>query len=162
MSVIAVIFVKHDFFELDNYKRSEEFVKSAIDNVKRVLSINKNYDHCEFNSHYVDDDKWSLIDFEIPLLDVSVNLRKGYWSVCIRFNYCQVTNKLEGRLHLIDKAYDLAKALGGNVVWLSDEFMEDDKRICRDIELGRVMAQTVHAEMYRLLERYDNRKLDMR
>jgi hypothetical protein len=34
------------------------------------------------------------------------------------------------------------------------EFMNDDKRVCREIELGQVMTQAAHSEIYRLLERY--------
>lgn len=45
MSVIAEIFVRHDFYELDNYQKSEMFVKQAIDQVKQVLSIDESYDH---------------------------------------------------------------------------------------------------------------------
>ena len=48
-------------------------------------------------------------------------------------------------------------SIGGELSWLEiefQEFMEDDKRVCREIELGRVMTQAAHSEMYRLLEKY--------
>lgn len=91
MSVTAEIFVRHDFFELDNYKKSEMFVKQAIDQVKQVLSIDESYDHFQYWGYYDEDNKWSDIQFDIPLLDLSVHLKPGYWCIWTRSNYCQVT-----------------------------------------------------------------------
>ena len=53
MSVTANILVRHDFFELDNYEKSEIFVKQAIDRVKQVLSIDEGYDHFHYWGYYV-------------------------------------------------------------------------------------------------------------
>lgn len=126
MSVTAEILVKHDFFELDNYEKSEAFVKQTIDKVKFELSINEDHDHFQIWGYYDEDNKWSDIQFSIPLIDVSVHLRKGHWCVWTRDNYCQVTNKQRGRLHLIDDAFDVARALGQNDVWLCNEFVEEE------------------------------------
>lgn len=126
MSVTAEIFVRHDFFELDNFQKSEMFVKQTIDQVKQVLSIDENYDHFQYWGYYDEDNKWSDIQFNIPLLNLSVHLKPGYWCIWTRSNYCQVTNKFNGRLHIIDDAFDIARALGQNEAWLCDEFIEQE------------------------------------
>ena len=126
MSVTANILVRHDFFELDNYEKSEKFVKQAIDHVKHVLSIDEDYDHFHYWGYYDEDNKWSDIQFDIPLLDLSVHLKPGYWCIWTRSNYCQVTNKLNGRLHIADDAFDTSRALGQNDAWICDEFVEQE------------------------------------
>lgn len=126
MSVTAEILVKHDFFELENYEKSEAFVKQTIDQVKQVLSINEDYDHFQLWGYFNEDNKWSDIQFNIPLLDLSVHLKPGYWCIWTSSNFCQVTNKFKGRLHIIDDAFDVARALGQNEVWLCDEFIEQE------------------------------------
>ena len=126
MSVTAEIFVRHDFFELDNFEKSEIFVKQAINQVKQVLSIDEDCDHFHYWGYYDEDNKWSDIQFDIPLLDLSVHLKPGYWCIWTRSNYCQVTNKLNGRLHIVDDAFDVARALGQNEAWLCDEFVEQE------------------------------------
>lgn len=126
MGVNVQILVKHDFFDLDNYEKSEEFVKQTIDHIKQVLSINEDDDYFQLWGYYNNNYKWSDIQFEIPLLDLSIHLRRGYWSIWSCGRYHQVTNKLNGRLHIIDDAFDVARALGQNEAWLCDEFIEQE------------------------------------
>lgn len=126
MGVNVQILVKHDFFDLDNYEKSEEFVKQTIDHIKQVLSINEGDDYFQLWGYYNNNHKWSDIQFEIPLLDLSIHLRRGHWSIWSCSRYYQVTNKLNGRLHIIDDAFDVARALGQNEAWLCDEFIEQE------------------------------------
>ena len=126
MGVDVHILVRHDFYELDDYEKSEQFVKSTIDIIRQELYINEDYEYFALYGYYDKAEKWSQIEFTIPLFDITINLRKGYWDIWSGCHYCQVTNKINGRLHITDDAFDIARALGQNEVWYCDEFIVDE------------------------------------
>ena len=126
MGVDVHILIKNDFYDLDNYEKSMQYVKQCIDKVKKALCINEEYDHFELYGYYDEDDKWADIEFYIPLLDVWLKLRKGYWCVWTAYHFCHITNRYNGRLYLADIAFDIARILGQNEAWYCDEFVEDE------------------------------------
>lgn len=84
MSVDVHILIKHDFYELDNFEKSMQFAEQTIDKLKQGLSISpipiptKKRDNrylslgesCYYDEHY----KWSNVEFDIPLLDMTMYL----------------------------------------------------------------------------------------
>lgn len=125
MGVDVHILVRHDFYELDNYEKSMDFVQRAVDRVKRHFCIDGDYDQFELYGYY-DDDNWSDIQFTLPIWDIPVHLHKGYWNIWTGCHTCQVSNKYCGRLHIADAAFDIAMALGATEAWYCDEFIADE------------------------------------
>lgn len=125
MGVDVHILIKHDFHELEDYEKSMQYVMQTANRVREALYINDNIKHFDVRGFYDEDNKWSDICFRIPLLDVNVELRRGYWNVWSGHHFCQVTNKVFGRLHISDLAFDVARSLGQNEAWYCDEYDAD-------------------------------------
>lgn len=126
MGVDVHILIKNDFYELENFEKSMQYAKKTIDQIKKALYINEEYEYFELCGYYDEDEKRSDIEFYIPLLSIWLKLRKGYWCVWTGWHFCQITNKINGRLHLADDAFDIAYILGQKEVWYCDEFIEDE------------------------------------
>ena len=126
MGVDVHILVRHNFYELDNFEKSMQFANDTIERIKRELYINEEVDHFELYGVYNEENKWAEVEFKIPLLDLWLQLRRGYWDIWTGYHYCQVTNKGLGRLHLADDAFDVARSIGQNEAWYCDEFIADE------------------------------------
>ena len=98
MGVDVHVIIRHNFYEVDNFEKAVNFVKETINGVQKRLHIDGDLeDYFEFYA-CEEQDYLPYIRFEIPILGVSVYLRKGYWSVWTGWHTCQVSNKLFGRL----------------------------------------------------------------
>lgn len=126
MGVDANIILRHDFYELEDYEKSINFVKTTIEKVKRRLQIECEDSSFDLYGNYYDDDCWSFITFEIPVLNIDVELRKGYWSVSPLYRYLHVANKSLGRLPIADTAFDIARILDAGEAWYCDEYIDDE------------------------------------
>lgn len=78
MGVDVHILIKHDFHELEDYEKSMQYVMQTANRVREALYINENINRFNVYGFYDEDNKWSDISFRIPLLDVNVELRRGY------------------------------------------------------------------------------------
>ena len=125
MGVDVHILIRHDFHELEDYEKSMQYVMKTVHKVREALYINENIKHFDVRGFYDEDNNWSDISFKIPLLDVHLDLRRGYWNVWSGHHFCQVTNKFFGRLHISDLAFDVARSLGQNEAWYCDEYDAD-------------------------------------
>lgn len=119
-----------------------------------------------FKDYYVFDNDYYLSG------EVSDYVAQGYRAIDVelycaanRLDYNCVKQLLEQgadpnvKIKYIDanENFNTFWSIGDELSWLEtefQEFMNDDKRVCREIELGQVMTQAAHSEIYRLLERY--------
>lgn len=126
MGVDVHILIRHDFHELDDFEKSMAFVRKTINAVRQRLSVKAGDEMFELYGYYYDDVKFSNIEFRIPTNNAWVHLHKGYWNIWTGSHTCQLTNKIQGRVHIADLAFDTAMALGGTEAWYCDEFLADD------------------------------------
>ena len=127
MGVDVNIIIKNDFYELDDLEKSRAFVYQTIDKIKQRLHTDDGFNCVEiFEDYYCEESKWSEIIFYIRLLDVSIRLAKGYWSISPGCNICQVTNKVCGRLHIADCAFDMAMLLDAEEAWYVEDYLEEE------------------------------------
>ena len=158
MGVDVRILVRHNFYELNDFEKSMEFVKQSINKVKSNLCINADYEYFELYGYFDDENNFSMIEFKIPLLDLSIELRRGYWSIWSGWHHCQVTNKINGRLHIVDKAFDIVRAMGGNEAWLCDEFIDDEyyENTIKELLVGVAKSCGIFEYPYSELIQYDD------
>lgn len=126
MGVDISIIIKHDFYELDDYQKSRQFVKKTIERINDKLGIDDPYDDSQPHGIYDEEEQWTEIGMYIPTYDVDVSLRRGYWSISPGWHYCQVAMKSNGRLHISDLAYKLAQLFDQDEAWYCNEYIDEE------------------------------------
>ena len=121
------IIIRNDFCELDNLEKSKAYVLQTIDKIKQRLHTDDDFNCIELCDEYYDEERrWSNVEFFIRLFGVRIRLAKGYWCVYSGCHTCQVTNKVWGRLHIAELAFDMAMLLGTEEAWYIDDYLEEE------------------------------------
>lgn len=136
MGVDVHILIRHDFYELDNFEKSMQFAEQTIDKLKQGLSINpiplptkkwsNRYLSLGESCYYDEHNKWSNVEFDIPLLDMTMYLNRGYWEIWTGYHDCHITNKHNGRLYIADAAFDIARILGKEEAYYCSDFITEE------------------------------------
>lgn len=140
MGVDANIILRHNFYELHDYEKSINFVRETIENIRRKLQIECDESAFDLYSNYYEDENWSSISFEMPILNIDIELRKGYWSVSPIYRYWYVAKKSLGRLPIADIAFDIAKIFGANEAWYCDEYIDEE---CMMMTLEELLEEAI-------------------
>ena len=140
MGVDANIILRHNFYELHDYEKSINFVRETIENIRRKLQIECDESAFDLYGNYYEDENWSSISFEIPVLNIDIELRKGYWSVSPIYRYWYVAKKSLGRLPIADIAFDIARIFGANEAWYCDEYIDEE---CMMMTLEELLEEAI-------------------
>ena len=132
------IIIRHDFYELDDNEKSCQFVKNTIERINNKLGTEALCDERMPIGLYDEKYRWANLAFEIPSYDVLVDLRRGYWSITPGCHYCQVACKVNGRMHISDLSYNLARLFDQNEAWYCDEYIDDQ---CMMMTLDELIAE---------------------
>ncbi len=124
MGACVSILIRHDFYDLDNPVKTEAYINQTIEHLRNELKCAaKNiYGSC----NYYEEDKWCDAGISIISLDVTLNLRRGYWETYNGHHYCQVVMKRNGQLHISDLAFQLTRLFGQNEAWYCDDYLTDE------------------------------------
>ena len=136
MGVDVHILIKHDFYELEDFEKSMQFAKQTIDKLKQGLSISpiplptkkwsNSYLSLVEGCYYDEQNKWSDIEFDIPLFNMTMCLNRGYWEIWTGYHDCHITNKHNGRLYIADAAFDIARILGLEEAYYCSDFITEE------------------------------------
>lgn len=114
MGVDITHIIRHDFHDVRNREAAEAFTRKTIARLQSVLRMEKNSIEVET--------LFDEIVFNLPVYDVRFTLRDGYWEIDSFFHYCQIVMHDGDYFWLREMTFDLARALGQEEAWYSDEF----------------------------------------
>lgn len=119
MGVDITHIVRNNFDDLCSRESSLKFALSTIQLLKRNLYLDDSLD--SFNL-YCDQEYDGEIKFRIPLYGVEFTLHKKCWQIESYYHYCQIVMHTGEFFWLREMIYDIAKALGNDEMWHSEEY----------------------------------------
>lgn len=118
MGVDITHIIRHDFHDVRNRKAAEEFTRHTIEKLQSALRMEKDVIEAVANDY---DDEF-LTQFRLPAYDMEFILHDGYWEIDSYFHYCQIVMHSGDYFWLRERTFDLARALGEEEAWYSDEY----------------------------------------
>ena len=120
MSVDTTIIVKHDFYELNNFEKSKQFVLDTIKEIQQRLCMvddMKAFDTCFY--HDDENPNWDEISFSLPFNIMTIRLNPGCWNIWLAGDYPHniLKNNGEGEFWFREEIFNIVYALGGNEAW---------------------------------------------
>lgn len=123
MSISLTQFIKHDFHDVKDKQASLEFVEKSIKRIQESLGL-ESYDIKPDLFEY--DETIFYIEFELPVYDVNIQLRNGFWEISSGYRHCQLFMHSNGYFWLRAAAFDIARALGQEEAWHMNEYHSYD------------------------------------
>lgn len=106
--------IKTDFRNTEDREATWKFVLQTANMQKKALDIE------------ADDEEWDFskeeMRFSLPEWDWDFSLRKGFWVIESNDHYCQIVMHRGRYFWLRDKVYKIAKLLGQEEAWYTQEF----------------------------------------